>query len=219
MASSKKHPALSGLSIESLDLAEAMSVPTELVRAVRQKVADDGAAATSEAVCATLTFLAQALSAKAVVEIGTGPGVSGLALFAGMAGDGVLTSIDAETDWQIAARAAFTSAGVASQRFRLIAGMALDVLPKLRDGAYDLVFVNGDKLEYVEYLAQAARLLRPGGVMVLNDVLWHNLTADRDNDDDQAFIMREALDAARQDDTFASIVIPLGDGLLVAAKR
>ena len=84
---------------------------------------------------ATLTFLAKAVGAKAVVEIGTGSGVSGLALFAGMQPDGVLTSVDIETDHQRAARSSFLAEGIPTQRFRLIAGSALNVLPRLHSSA------------------------------------------------------------------------------------
>jgi predicted O-methyltransferase YrrM len=123
-----------------------------------------------------LTVLARAVQAKAVVEIGTGSGVSGLALFAGMQPDGILTSVDIETEHQQAARKAFLSIGIPTQRFRLIAGSALNVLPRLSDGAYDLVFIDADKVEYAEYVEQAVRLLRHGGVIALDNALWHDRT-------------------------------------------
>ena len=128
-----------------------------------------------------------------MVEIGTGSGVSGLALFAGMQPDGVLTSVDIETEHQQAAREAFRSVGIPPQRFRLIAGSALNVLPRLSDGAYDLVFVDADKLEYAEYVEQAVRLLRHGGVLAVDNALWHDRTADATNTDDQTEAMRSAL--------------------------
>ena len=199
-------------------MAESFSFTSEPVRQAREAAGAD-VDVPSNGACAALTFLARALNAKAVVEVGTGPGITGLALFAGMADDGILTSLDTDADWQIEARQAFSSAGVASQRFRLIAGVALDILPKLRDGAYDMVFVNGDKLEYVEYVAQATRLLRRGGLLVMNDVLWRNLVADPRADDDQAFIVREALQVVQEDDGYSSLIIPLGEGLLAAIKR
>jgi len=101
----------------------------------------------------------------------------------------------------------------------LIAGVPLDVLPKLRDGAYDIVFVNGDKLEYVEYVAQASRLLRSGGVLIINDVLLANKIADPHNEDDEALIIREALQAVELDDALTAVIVPLGDGLLAAVKK
>ena len=191
--------------------------PVRLAREVGLGV--DDAEVPSDGVCAALTFLARALNARAVVEIGTGTGVTGLALFAGMAPDGVLTSLDVDADWQADARQAFLESGVPPTRCRLINGVALDLLPKLRDGAYDMVLVNGDKLEYVEYVAQATRLLRPGGVLVVNDALWRNLVADPRCEDDEALIIREALQLVRDDDGFTTVMIPLGDGLLAAVKR
>ena len=105
------------------------------------------------------------------LAIGTGTGQSGLALFAGMQPDGILTSVDLEADHQRQARKAFSSLGIPNQRFRLIAGDALTVLPKLSDGAYDLV----SALEVIEHVADPAtfaaglaRVLAPGGVLILS---------------------------------------------------
>ena len=102
---------------------------------------------------AMLRFLAAAIEARAVVEIGTGTGVSGVWMLRGMRADGVLTTVDLEAEHQRLAKQAFTEAGVAPQRVRLIPGAALDVLPRLTDGHYDLVFCDGDKTEYADYLA------------------------------------------------------------------
>ena len=113
-----------------------------------------------------------------MVEIGTGAGMSGLALFAGMRPDGILTSVDVEADHQRQARKSFLSVGIPPRRFRLISGAALTVLPKLSDGAYDLVFVDGDELDYADYVEQGLRLLRHGGLLVLNDALRDDHVAD-----------------------------------------
>ncbi|HEY0238021.1 MAG TPA: class I SAM-dependent methyltransferase [Friedmanniella sp.] len=173
----------------------------------------------SRGTVSTLTFLARAVQARAVVEIGTGTGQSGLALFAGMQADGILTSVDLEADHQRQARKAFGSLGIASQRFRLIAGDALTVLPKLSDGAYDLVLVAGDTLEYADYVAQGLRLLRHGGLLVMTHVLWHDTVADASNDDDETLSVRAALDAVAENEDLVATVLPVGDGLLAAVKR
>jgi predicted O-methyltransferase YrrM len=167
----------------------------------------------------TLTVLAKAIQAKAVVEIGTGSGVSGLALFAGMQPDGILTSVDIEAEHQQAARRSFISVGIPTQRFRLIAGAALNVLPRLSDGAYDLVFVDGDKLEYPEYVEQGLRLLRHGGVLAVDNALWHDRTADPANTDEQTEAIRATLAAVRENDDLVASLLQVGDGLLVAVKR
>lgn len=175
--------------------------------------------AVSRGTAALLTFVARSIAAKAVVEVGSGTGVSGLALFAGMTPNGILTSIDVEQEHQLEARKAFVSAGIPTQRFRLIAGAALTVLPKLSDGAYDLVFVDADLLEYVEYLAQARRLLRNGGIVVLNNALWHDLVADPANADDETVILREALTSVLEAEDFLPVLLPVGDGVLLALKQ
>jgi predicted O-methyltransferase YrrM len=166
-----------------------------------------------------LTFLARAVQARAVVEIGTGTGQSGLALFAGMQPDGILTSVDLEADHQRQARKAFGSVGIPSQRFRLIAGDALTVLPKLSDGAYDLVLVAGDSLEYADYVEQGLRLLRHGGLLVVTHTLWHDKTADPANDEDETLAVRAALDVITENEDLVSTLLPVGDGLLAAVKR
>src|SRR5215468_6490364 len=151
----------------------------EPLLAARRSAAEvGGASPVSPAVGATLRFIAAALSAKAVVEIGTGCGTSGIWLLRGMRRDAVLTSVDVEPEHQRLARRVFTDAGFASNRFRLISGKASDVLPRLTDGGYDLVFCDADKQEYPGYLAAAQRLLRPGGVVAFDNALWGGRVAD-----------------------------------------
>lgn len=198
--------------------AEDFVNPDERIRDARNQAVELGIETISNGTVAALRFLARLVQAKAVVEIGTGSGVSGLALFEGMGTDGIITSIDPQSDRQSIARKEFTAAGIRSNRIRLIASTPLDVLPKLRDGAYDLVFINGDKLEYVEYVAQALRLLRHGGVVVLHNALWQNQVANPDNEDDETVIIREALAAVEQTEEFTSVLLPVGDGLLAAIK-
>lgn len=187
--------------------------------AARRAAEEHGIEPVSVGVAGLLTFLARTARARSVVEIGSGTGVSGLALFAGMVPDGVLTSIDTDPEVQRLARGVFRDAGILPNRFRLITGDALTVMLKLSDGAYDLVFVDGDKLEYSEYIEQAQRLLRPGGVLVVNNALWHNLVADLTNEDDETIVIREALEAVTTMDTvWVSALLPVGNGLLVASR-
>ena len=185
----------------------------------REAAAANGVEPITTGVAAMLTFLSRTAHARSVVEIGSGTGVSGLALFAGMAADGVLTSIDTDSEAQRLARGAFREAGIAGNRFRLITGDALSVMPKLSDAAYDLVFIDGDKLEYAEYIEQAQRLLRPGGVLVVNNALWNNLVADPANEDNETIGIREALEAVTTMDTvWIPALLPVGNGLLVASR-
>lgn len=203
---------------QSWIFAEDLSPLTDQQRTARDEAILAGLAPISQGVSAALTALAKAAKARTVVEVGTVHGTSALALLAGMTPDGVLTSIDPEAENQIPARALLSKAGYPSSRCRLIAGHPLEVLPKLRDEAYDIVFINGDKLEYVEYVAAAARLLRSGGSLLLHDVLWHNTVADPEREDDETIILREALDAVNAAECYTTALLPVGNGLLLAVK-
>ena len=136
----------------------------------------------------------------------------------GMRGDGVLTTVDIEAEHQRLARQSFTEAGIATQRARTISGAALDVLPRLTDGHYDLVFCDGDKAEYDAYLTEALRLLRPGGVVVFDNALWHDRVADPSQRDDDTVTIRELGKRIAEDDDLVSVLLPVGDGLLAAKK-
>ena len=192
----------------------------EPLLAARRSAAEvGGASPVSPVVGATLRFIAAALSAKAVVEIGTGCGTSGIWLLRGMRRDAVLTSVDVEPEHQRLARRAFTEAGFASNRFRLIGGKATDVLPRLTDGGYDLVFCDADKHEYPAYLAAALRLLRPGGAVAFDNALWGGRVADRGQTDPETAAIRETAELVRQDERLVPLLLPVGDGLLAAVKR
>ena len=118
---------------ESNALAAARAVASEL-----------GAAPVSSGTGAALRMLAAVAGARAVLEVGTGAGVSGLWLLDGMARDGVLTTIDVESELLGYARRNFAAAGLSSHRTRLIAGRALDVLPRMATRGYDMVVLDGD---------------------------------------------------------------------------
>ena len=167
---------------------------------------------------AALRFLAAVTESRAVVEIGTGTGVSGVWLMRGMRPDGVLTTVDTEAEHQRLARKAFTEAGIPPQRVRLIPGAALEVLPRLTDGHYDLVFADGDKTQYADYLAEALRLLKPGGIVAFDNALWHDRVADPAQRDSETVTIRELGKAVRDHESLLPLLLPVGDGLLVAKK-
>ena len=165
---------------------------------------------------AALRLLAAALDAKAVVEIGTGAGVSGICLLRGMRPDGVLTTVDIQPGLQRQAREVFATAGFPAGRARCIPGPALDVLPRLADGQYDLVFCDGDPAESPDYLAESLRLLRPGGMVCFEGALS---ALDRDSYDTRAHAARELVSTVREHPGLLSVLLPVGDGLLCAIRR
>src|SRR5215472_11218037 len=177
-----------------------------------------GVTPVSVAAGATLRLIAAALAAKAVVEIGTGCGTSGIWLLRGMRADGVLTSVDVDPENQRLAREVFVQAGFVSNRYRLIGGKASDVLPRLTDGAYDLVFCDADQHEYPDYLTAAMRLLRVGGVVAFDNALWGGKVAIPSITDPETSAIREVCDLVREDERLAPLLMPVGDGLLAAVK-
>ncbi|HVT70232.1 MAG TPA: O-methyltransferase [Trebonia sp.] len=161
---------------------------------------------------ALLRFLAAAISARAVVEIGTGCGSSGIWLLRGMRPGGVLTSVDTEPEYHRLARKSFAQAGFAANQARLILGRALDVLPRLSDGAYDLVFCDADQAAYPEYLTAGLRLLRAGGIVVFNDVLPAGTGPAADG-------ARELAARAGEDERLVPLMLPVAGGVLAGIKR
>lgn len=168
---------------------------------------------------AALRLLAAVLDARAVVEIGTGTGVSGVWLLRGMHAAGVLTTIDVEPEHQRAARETFAAEGVAPNRTRLISGRGLDVMPRLSDGGYDLLLLDADKDELPAYLEQALRLLRPGGVLAVDNTLWSDRVADPAQRDEQTVAIRQFGRELREDERVTAALLPVGDGLLCAVKK
>jgi predicted O-methyltransferase YrrM len=203
----------------SWSYAEAFVAEDEVLAAARARADEVGVVAIGSGGGAALRFLASAIEARAVVEIGTGTGVSGVWLMRGMRADGVLTTVDIEAEHQRLARESFNEAGFPQQRVRTIAGAALDVLPRLTDGHYDLVFCDGDKSEYGAYLAEALRLLRPGGIVAFDNALWHDRVADPAQRDEETVVIRELGRQVAAHDELVSVLLPVGDGLLVAKKE
>ncbi len=199
--------------------AEEFVTENEVIEDARRRGEELGATPVGNGAGVLLRLLAAAVKARSVVEVGTGAGTSGLWLLQGMPDDGILTTIDVDAEHQRAAKKAYAEAGVAHQRTRVITGRALDVLPRMTDGAYDMVVVDGDKGEYPEYVDHAIRLLRSGGVLVLDNMLWHDKVADPAARDEQTTVLRDLGKKLRDDDRLVPALLPVGDGVLAAVKR
>ena len=207
---------MSAPNADSFAFSDSYVIEDEVIVAAREKAAELGCVPVSAGSGALLRFVARAISARHVVEIGTGAGISTLWLLRGMADDGVLTSIDIELEHQRAARETLSAADVPQGRYRLIAGRALEVLPRLTDGAYDLVLVAADKSEDSLYFEQALRLLRPGGVIAFDNALWHDRIADPAQRDAETVALRDLVTMVRAHEGLTPVMVPSGDGLLLA---
>ena len=190
-----------------------------LIVARRNAAEVGGAAPVSPLAGGTLRFLAAAIGARAVVEIGTGCGTSGIWLLRGMRQGAVLTTVDVEPEHQRLARAAYVAAGFQTGRYRLIGGLALEVLPRLADGAYDMVFCDADRLEFSDYLVAALRLLRPGGIVIFNGTTPGTSAADRLPNEAEMAALAELRDQVRTDERLVPLLLPVGNGLLTAVKQ
>jgi len=204
---------------QAIEFTEAYLPEDRTMQVARSLAQEVGLAPVPPGTGAALRLLAAAGGARAVVEIGTGTGVSGLWLLGGMRPDGVLTTIDLEAEHQRMARRIFLEAGYPPSRTRIITGRALDVLPRLSDGAYDLVFVDGDREEHTTCVDPALRLLRPGGILALGGALAGGRIADPAARDRPTVALRELAKALREAEEWVPALLPVGDGLLVAVKR
>lgn len=189
-----------------------------ILASARERAVDSGAGAITPAVGAMLSLLARLSGGKAVAEVGTGAGVSGLWLLSGMSDDGVLTTIDIEPEYVRLARQAFAEAQVGPSRTRLISGRAQEVLTRLADDSYDVVFIDADPIDQPEYVVEGVRLLRSGGVIVIHRAALGGRAGDPDAHDAEVAAVREAARLIAEDERLTPALIPLGDGLLAAVR-
>ncbi|MFK4728125.1 class I SAM-dependent methyltransferase [Agromyces mediolanus] len=188
-------------------------VESDAIVRARQQSLELGIDPVSPAVGAQLALLAAASRAEAIIELGTGVGVSGLWMLR-HARAAMLTSIDTETEYQQHARQHFADAGVQAARIRLITGRASEVLPRMNESSYDLVFVDADSASVIEYVEHGLRLARPGGSVVVAHALWRGRVADPAKRDDTATAFRSLISELEASPAVATAISPVGDGLL-----
>lgn len=208
------------ISAEITSFSDAWQTQSEPATAARGRSVEINTYAPSPTSAALLTTLVASTGAKAVVEVGTGTGITGLAIFDGLAADGILTTIDADAQHQSAAKTAFAAAQVDAGRARLITGVPSDVLPRLTDAAYDVVVINDPSADPQGYFEQSLRLLRTGGVVVIARALGEgSKVVDPGQRDPQTSALRELCDAAKANEAVVSALLPLDEGVLVAVKQ
>ena len=197
--------------------AEEFIVERPDIALMRQHSVEVGIEPITPAMGAQLAVLAAATNPANIIEVGTGLGVSGLWLLSGVP-EAVLTTIDKEIDFQTVARKAFTDAGVAANRIRLIGGRAEDVLPRMNEASYDLVFIDADPGNVIEYVEHGLRLARRGGTVVVAHALWRGRVADPAVRDDTVAGFRMLLREIASSDAVLTALSPVGDGLLQMTK-
>jgi predicted O-methyltransferase YrrM len=198
--------------------ADAFAPEDEAIESARDAAHQFGIEPVSPAMGAALALAAAANPAGAMIEIGTGTGVSGLWLLKG-APEAQLTTIDLDHDHHQVARSLFQTAGHLPRRTRLITGRAADVLPRMNEQAYDLVFVDADWQGVHEYVETALRLVRPGGSVLVAHVLQQGRVANPVKRDATTVVYRALLKSVRQRDSVLSGLSIVGDGLLHLVRR
>lgn len=193
--------------------AEDFVVENDDIMNARALSLEHGIDAITPAMGAQLAILTAATVATSIIEVGTGAGVSGLWMLEG-APQATLTSIDIEAEHQQHARSSFKNAGYPANRVRLITGRAREVLPRMNEGAYDIVFVDADPQSVIEYVEHGLRLVRTGGIVVVAHALWHGRVADPAHRDDVVAGYRSLLRELSDSDAVISSLSPVGDGLL-----
>lgn len=170
---------------------------------------------------AFLALLARSIGARRALEIGTFTGYSALAVAAALPADGRLVCCDISVEWTDIARRYWAEAGL-SERIELRLAPALETLLALRAegaGAFDFAFIDADKTGYDAYYEACLALLRPGGLLALDNMLWSGAVADPARRDADTEALR-ALNAKIRDDTRVDAsLLTIGDGVLLVRKR
>ena len=204
--------------ISSWKYTEEFHQEPEVISRARARAEEMGIESITPSVGATLALLVASTNAKAIVEVGTGAGVSGLWLQSGSSSS-VLATIDTEVQHQDLAKIAFEQAGIASTRLRMINGRSSEVLVNLADEAYDLVLLDGDIDSLLTQVKESLRLLRQGGILAIPHALWRDRVPDQVLRDDITEEYRTVLDFINNSGLFITALSTIGDGLLIASKK
>jgi len=168
---------------------------------------------------AFLTVLVRLLGVRRAIEVGTFTGYSAICLARGLPDDGELLCCDVSEEWTAVARRHWEKAGVAD-RIELRLAPAAETLRGLTDdGTWDLVFIDADKGGYATYYEEALRLLRLGGAILVDNVLWSGRVVDPEVHDDQTEAIRSFNAMVAADERVDRAMIPLSDGLTILRKR
>ncbi|MGH2966934.1 MAG: O-methyltransferase [Solirubrobacterales bacterium] len=168
---------------------------------------------------AFMTLLMRLMGASRALELGTFTGYSAICIARGLPADGLLVTCDLNDDWTGIARRYWDEAGVAD-RIDLRLGPALETLRELpSDEPFDFAFIDADKSEYPDYYEECLRLLRPGGLAMLDNVFRGGAVLDPDDDDPRNVATRVVNERIAADERVDAAMLPVADGITLALKR
>jgi predicted O-methyltransferase YrrM len=164
--------------------------------------------------CHFLHLMIKVSNIKNVLEIGTFTGLSALSISLALPDDGKLIALDKNEDTNKIAMDFFKKADQ-NHKIQTIINPALDTLEELRDKKFDMVFIDADKMNYKKYYEKSLGLINQGGLIIIDNVLWHGEVVDEKNDDKFTINIREFNKFVSEDKRVEQIIIPLGDGMTV----
>lgn len=167
---------------------------------------------------AFMTMLTKLVDARFAVEVGTFTGYSALCVARGLAPGGRLLCLDVSEEWTTIGRAHWEEAGVAD-RIELRIGPAAEALESLpADPPIDIAFIDADKPSYSAYYRAIVDRLRPGGLVLLDNVLWGGSVVDPDARDEDVVAIRAVNDLVAADPRVEAVMLPISDGLTIARR-
>ena len=164
--------------------------------------------------CHFLHLIIKTSNIKNVLEIGTFTGLSALSIALALPDDGKLTALDKDKETNKIAVSFFKKANL-DNKIQTIVNPALDSLDELKNSKFDMVFIDADKMNYKEYYERSLKLLDKGGLIIIDNVLWHGEVADEDNLDKFTINIRDFNMYVTNDKRVEQIIVPLGDGMTV----
>ena len=164
--------------------------------------------------CHFLHLIIKISNIKNVLEIGTFTGLSALSIALALPDDGKLTALDKNEETNKIATEFFKKANQ-DNKIQTIVKPALESLDDLKNSKFDMIFIDGDKMNYKEYYEKSLNLLSKNGLIIIDNVLWHGEVADETNLDKYTLNIREFNNYVLQDKRVEQIIVPLGDGMTV----
>ena len=168
-----------------------------------------------------MSLLVKLIQARKIIEVGCFTGYSSTVMAQALADDGVLITCDISEEFTGVAQRYWREAGVAD-KIDLRLGPAQETLTGLvadEAATFDLAFIDADKTNYSAYVELCLQLLRPGGLMLIDNVLWQGRAADTAVEDEQTLAIRQLNAALRDDERVDLSLLSIGDGLTLARKR
>jgi predicted O-methyltransferase YrrM len=164
-----------------------------------------------------LSMFSKMIQPKRILEIGTYTGYSALCLAEGLTPDGKLVTIDVNEE--LAARVqSYFDASLFSEQIRYVISPALEVIPTLQE-EWDIVFIDADKQNYIEYYEMVLPLVKTGGYIILDNVLWSGKVADLEKNDKDTVLLRKLNALIHDDIRVEEVLLPIRDGLMMARKK